>query len=92
MSFDQNPRDDQPIQATPETVGNQHGYLCPQCKSGERIRIACTVWGALYPEGTDTTDSDTEWGPNNKALCMEGNCDWAGKVSDLLTVELLKED
>jgi hypothetical protein len=76
------------IHATAELVGNQHGYLCPKCKSGEHIRIAATVWASLLPEGTDNSDSNTEWDETSTAQCTNCPCLWCGKVDDLLTVEV----
>ena len=72
--------------ATSQEIGNQHGYLCPKCKSGESIRIAARVWADLLPDGADTSESDTEWTDTSNALCCD--CLWEGKVSDLLTVEV----
>ena len=71
---------------TAEQIGNSHGYLCPKCKSGEHLRIAARVWSTLTPYGSDNSDSDTEWTNTSDALCSE--CQWDGKVSDLLTVEV----
>jgi len=73
---------------TAQEIGNSHGYLCPKCKSGEHIRIAATVWASLLPEGTDNSDSDTEWDETSAAQCTDYQCLWCGKVSDLLTVEV----
>lgn len=71
---------------TSEQVGNQHGFICPRCKSGQSIRIAAMIWADLVPDGTDNSNSDTEWSDENGAQCSD--CSWTGKVKDLETVEV----
>jgi hypothetical protein len=81
---------------TAQEIGNSHGYLCPKCKTGLYLSIAATVWARLLPDGTDNSDSDTEWDENSTAKCENLDCSqpdgptmcWCGKVSDLLTVEV----
>lgn len=73
---------------TPETVGNQFGYVCPACGNGDGLRITATVTVSLWPDGTDATDSDTEWEDKNPASC---SCGWAGKVSDFGEAEGFEE-
>jgi hypothetical protein len=38
-----------------ESVGNQHGYLCPKCGKGDELTIFATVSvkARLFPDGTD---------------------------------------
>lgn len=69
-------------------LGNQHGYQCPACKSGRQIHIHATIGviAQLYPDGTDNVGGDTEWDDDSLATC--GQCDWKGKVKDLLVIEL----
>lgn len=73
---------------TPATVGNQFGYVCPHCGNGDGLYITAAVTVSLWPDGTDATDSDTEWDDNSPASCK---CGWAGKVSDFGEAENLEE-
>jgi len=66
-------------------IGNQHGYLCPSCTKGDKLYISATVTAALLPDGSDTTDSDTEWEVGDPAWC---GCGWRGKVENLIVIEL----
>ena len=66
-------------------LGNSHGYLCPKCRKGTGLKIAARVWAVLLPDGTDNSDSDTEWEGSSDVIC---DCEWGGKVSDLITVEI----
>jgi hypothetical protein len=77
---------------TSEEVGNSHGYQCPRCKRGDNLSIASRVWADLTPDGAEVV-GDIEWDVNSDALChtsvdVRDSCGWAGKVSDLLTVEV----
>lgn len=69
------------VDARPETVGNQFGYVCPKCKKGNRLRIAARVWVTLLPDGTDNNDSDTEWDNESAAACLA--CNWTGLAGEL---------
>lgn len=80
---------DEPKTMTAQECGNQHGYLCPKCKSGESLYISATVTAALLPDGCDTTDSDTEWETNTPAWC---GCGWAGVVAEFKIVEIEEEE
>jgi hypothetical protein len=64
--------------ATPESVGNQFGYLCPKCGEGDDLSIVATVVSALCPDGTDIA-GDREWDGDSGAYC---ECGWAGNVRD----------
>ncbi len=67
-------------------VGNQHGYLCPCCGKGTRLHVEAVIYTevALYPNGTEDSGGDTEWGSDSAARCS--NCDWRGTVGELKTV------
>jgi len=66
--------------ATPESVGNQFGYLCPDCGKGTNLNIVATVWTQLYPDGTQDIDQgEREWDQDASAFC---GCGWNGKVRD----------
>ena len=66
---------------TPETLGNQFGYRCPECARGDYLHVAATVGVALYAHGTEMDSCDTEWGDESGAWC--GYCEWSGNVRDL---------
>ena len=72
---------------TSKELGNQHGYVCPKCGSGEQINIAARHWVLLVPNGTEDAegdmDSGEEWDNDNEAHC--GACDWSGTVAQLIT-------
>ena len=74
---------------TPFMVGNQFGYLCPECKSGENLYITALVTVALVPDGCDTGDSHTEWDKESHAWC---GCGWKGKVKDFAQAENFEEE
>ena len=80
----------QPVTAS--DLGNQHGYRCPHCRSGEDLSIdaVVTVVARLMVDGTDNDGGDTEWDDESGAYC--GACNWAGTVKDLITVEILPEE
>lgn len=63
-----------------ETVGNQFGYLCPECHKGDELSVAAVVWAKLYPDGSDV-EGDHEWDGNSAIVC---GCGWSGKVHKLL--------
>jgi len=73
---------------TPETVGNQFGYLCPVCGNGDGLYVAATINVSLWPEGTDAADSDTECDDQSPASC---SCGWKGKVSNFRQAENFEE-
>lgn len=55
-----------------EELGNQFGLRCPQCRKGDEIDIAATVWVRICPDGTDVTaaeDENHEWENTSTAKC-----------------------
>jgi hypothetical protein len=69
---------------TADDVGNQFGFLCPQCSEGTDLYISATmnVQAHLFPDGTDNDGGgDTEWDDASYARCTQ--CDWAGTVGQL---------
>jgi hypothetical protein len=72
------------------SVGNQYGYLCPNCDKGTEILITANAEVLLTPTGTDI-DSSTAPGWNNSSFVDCLNCGWAGTVGDLLQASIKKE-
>lgn len=72
---------------TCEEVGNQHGYLCPECEAGDGLTIEATiqVQARLMPDGVDDEGGDTEWDDTSRVRC---DCGWIGMVGDLNEVEV----
>jgi hypothetical protein len=66
---------------TPETVGNQFGYLCPKCGKGDWLHVTASVSVTLVYDGTEDDDGCREWDDDSPASC--GNCAWDGQVKDL---------
>lgn len=77
---------------TADELGNDHGLQCPKCKKGDELEIAATHWVLLRPDGTDDSEMDgsEEWDDASGAKCNA--CDWSGKVSELITIELDEEE
>jgi hypothetical protein len=44
------------------TVGNQYGYLCPNCDKGTDILITANAEVLLTPTGTDIDTSTAQYG------------------------------
>lgn len=60
---------------------NPWGLECPQCKAGDQIDIAASVWVRLCRDGTDVTaaaNGDHEWDDSHAAVCCA--CGHAGTV------------
>jgi hypothetical protein len=72
---------------TPETVGNQFGYLCPNCKQGNCITITCVVTCELTENGSNDI-GDHEWDTESWAHC---ECGWHGRVKEFLQAENFEE-
>lgn len=67
----------------PDTVAESWNMRCPKCGSDEEIRIQCTTWVDLLPEGTDN-DGDHVWDEKSPAYC--GACDYGADENDKVTV------
>jgi hypothetical protein len=72
---------------TPESVGNQHGLVCPKCGRGDRLSIAAVQWHDLLPDGTDN-HGDVEWDDDSVAMCSTPDCVWHGTVGQLKQLEM----
>ena len=77
-----------PKVTTPATVGNQFGYLCPQCKKGDNLSISFVGTCTLMPEGTDDA-GDHEWDSKSCASC---SCGWSGLVQDFAKAKNFNEE
>lgn len=68
-----------------EHLGNGMNYLCPRCKTGDKLSIEITVWATLVPDGTDIEGQDHEWDDASKVMCKgKDSCNWTGIVGDLI--------
>jgi hypothetical protein len=67
-----------------KAMGNQFGYLCPNCGRGDYLHVAAFVSVALCPDGTEIDSGDTEWDADSGAWC--GHCEWSGNVRDFREV------
>lgn len=56
------------------------GFRCPSCESEGPFRIEACVIVMVYDDGTDGSDSDTEWGDDSYCECF--NCGKYGTVKD----------
>lgn len=74
------------------TLGNQHGFRCPQCMSGERITIHAVqnIVAELSPDGCDDDGGDIEWSDDDSTECRD--CSWSGTVKDLFVVEIGEDE
>ncbi|MGC1969620.1 MAG: hypothetical protein WA673_24390 [Candidatus Acidiferrales bacterium] len=52
------------------------------------MHISASVVVSLAPDGTDATNSDTEWDDKSPASC---NCGWQGRVGDFVEAENFEE-
>ena len=77
--------------ATSSEVGNQHGFLCPSCKSGDELWIdaSVNVRARLSEDGCDYDGGDVEWENSNYAGC---SCGWEGTVGQFEEAEKEPED
>jgi len=68
-------------------LGNNNGYLCPDCKMGDTLNISAEQRGEarLISSGVDFDGHDIEWEDHDAAWC---GCGWQGIVGDLLKVEV----
>jgi hypothetical protein len=73
---------------TPETVGNQFGYLCPKCKQGDDLYVESRTVVGLCDDGTFDV-GDQEWDGNSGARC---GCGWAGRVDEFMEAENFEAD
>ena len=76
--------------ATPESVGNQFGYLCPNCGQGDCLHVYASTSVSLCPGETEVDSADQEWGQDSGASCS--HCDWCGTVSQFKQAPNLEAD
>ena len=62
------------------SVAEEWEMICPGCSRDDEIRINATVTVSLHHNGTDPTDSDTEWDDASIAFC--NHCGFTGTVRD----------
>lgn len=61
-------------------LGNQHGYRCPECHTGDCLAVEATSIFELLHDGSEQV-GHVEWEPESSAQC--DNCGWHGMVKDL---------
>ena len=72
------------------SVGNQYGYVCPNCDRGTELQVTAMVQVLLTYTGTDIDATTTPvWNQTSLVDCL--NCGWSGSVGDLATVGIKKE-
>jgi hypothetical protein len=67
---------------TMSELGNQHNYLCPDCRNGDQLQVVVSVWADLTPDGT-VIDANDEWDSDSLARCA---CGWNGKVKQFVVL------
>ena len=65
--------------ADPASVADTWEMICPECQHDD-MRVHATIAVILCVDGTDSTDSDTEWDDASFALC--NHCDYSATVKD----------
>ncbi len=68
------------IITNPATVAEAWEMICPGCRRDDAIRIKATIAVLLYRDGTDPTDSDTEWDDASISFC--DHCGFTATVRD----------
>ena len=68
------------IITNPTTVAEAWEMICPGCHRDDDIRIKAVIAVILTHQGTDPTDSDTEWDDASIAFC--DHCGYTGTVRD----------
>jgi uncharacterized protein YgiB involved in biofilm formation len=63
-----------------ESIGNEHGLLCPNCKKGDQLQVVVSVWADLTHQGT-SIDANDEWDNSSLARCA---CGWNGIVNEFI--------
>ena len=65
--------------ANPSSIADAWEMICPHCQQDD-IRVQALITVILTLDGTDPTDSDTEWDDASSALC--NHCDYTATVKD----------
>ncbi len=68
------------IIANPSSVAEAWEMICPGCRRDDSIRIKATIAVLLYRDGTDPTDSDTEW--DDASICFCAHRGFPGPARD----------
>lgn len=62
------------------SVAEEWEMICPDCNRDDEIRIKATTVVSLHHNGTEPTDSDTEW--DNSSITFCNHCGFTGTVKD----------
>ena len=68
------------IIANSTSVAEEWEMICPGCRHDDEIHIKATITVSLHRNGTEPTDSDTEWDDASIAFC--DHCGFTGTVRD----------
>jgi hypothetical protein len=69
------------------TVGNQYGYLCPNCEKGTELLVRTMAHILLRPRGFEVDDASLL--DSSHVDCLI--CGWEGIVGELGKTSLKKE-
>jgi hypothetical protein len=67
-------------------IGNQFGYLCPNCGKGTELLVSATAHLRLMPHGLEIDDASLL--DSSAVVCLI--CGWEGTVGDLAAASFKK--